>query len=292
VTDRYRRLLDGLIAVVGFGALTLAGLVAYAPGLVPVGTIASVLSTGTTVLLVGGGTVALVAMVTHRTLFEEDEDDTTVRIPTPPAAVERDRSDVDTAGDWIDDRLSELRGDEDDAESSRYDSVVESRVVQRVRDLAVDVVAEAESCSEREAHDMLASGTWTDRPRARVLLGDDVPGLPLRVRFVDWASGEAFDRQVRATVEELAAIAAVDLEVTLAPERVETDDEDPWVSRTPETDPDLPDAGGDGFYRPDMFDDDGSVADLDLEGDPDGGVDTEADIEHDSGATAAGGETL
>lgn len=291
----YRRLVDGILAVVGFGALTLAGLVAYAPGLVPVETIKSVLSPGMATLLVGGGAVALVAMVTHQALFEEADENTSIQIPTPPSAIEKERSDIDTAGDWIDNRLSELRGESEDAESARYDSVVEARVTQRVRDLAVDVLTEAESCSQSEAQDMLASGAWTDRPRARVLLGDDVRGLPLTVRFRDWASGEGYDRQVRAAVEELATIAAIDLEVTLAPEQVEDDrEEDPWTTTTG-TGTDLSDTGGDGFYRPGMFDDDGSVADLelDLDEESDRESDLEAELDHNSEATSrAGGETL
>jgi hypothetical protein len=252
------RVVDGLLATVGVTALLLAVLVAYAPSVVPVGAVESVLTPATASLVLGVGAVGAVAAVAHRALFREDGDgdDPAVTLPTPPVAAERDRADVETPGDWIDDRLATLRGETGDADGTGYASFVETRVAQRIRELAVDVVADAESCSEREAQRMIDDGTWTDRPRAKVLLGDDVPDLPLSVRVRDWASGERVDRQVRATVEELAALTTVDLESELAPDRVETGDGsgEPWPTPDPGA-VDLEDADPEGFYRPGMFDD-------------------------------------
>jgi hypothetical protein len=82
----------------------------------------------------------------------------------------------------------------------------------RVRSLAVDVLRETGTDDPEAA---LATGEWTDDPRAAAYLGDDVP-LPVRVRVTDWASGDPYRRRVEATVAELSAVAGVETEVAEA----------------------------------------------------------------------------
>lgn len=82
----------------------------------------------------------------------------------------------------------------------------------RIRSLAVDVLREAGTDDPEAA---LATGEWTDDPRAAAYLGTDVP-LPVRIRVADWASGDPYRRRVEATVAELSAIAGVETEVAEA----------------------------------------------------------------------------
>jgi hypothetical protein len=82
----------------------------------------------------------------------------------------------------------------------------------RVRSLAVDVLREAGTDDPETA---LATGEWTDDPRAAAYLGEDVP-LPVRMRVVDWAGGDPYRRRVAATVTELSAVAGVETEVAEA----------------------------------------------------------------------------
>lgn len=81
-----------------------------------------------------------------------------------------------------------------------------------VQSVAVDVLRSDAGYEFDELRDALESGTWTDDPRAATYLGSGV-ALPIRLRVIDWASGDPYRRQVRATVVELAEIAGVETEV-------------------------------------------------------------------------------
>ncbi|MFC7195683.1 hypothetical protein ACFQL4_15365 [Halosimplex aquaticum] len=84
-------------------------------------------------------------------------------------------------------------------------------VERTIRRVAIHVLREE---TDREFDDLSAAldeGTWTDDPRAAAFLGD--ADLPVRLRVIDWASGDPYRRQVDATVTELAAIADVETEV-------------------------------------------------------------------------------
>ncbi|WP_254274034.1 DUF7269 family protein [Haloarcula marina] len=62
----------------------------------------------------------------------------------------------------------------------------------------------ATGCSAADAERAVETGTWTDDRRAAQFVGgDEVPALPLPMRLRDWASGEGFDRKVRATISEI-----------------------------------------------------------------------------------------
>jgi|GEM_PF-2561086 len=88
------------------------------------------------------------------------------------------------------------------------------QVRRRLESLAVDAVAESEGIDRAAAAARVADGSWTERRRAAVLLGDDVVPLAPSVRLLDWASGRPFGRQVDAAVVEIAERAGVETEVS------------------------------------------------------------------------------
>lgn len=88
------------------------------------------------------------------------------------------------------------------------------QVRRRLESLAVDAVAESEGIDRVAAAARVADGSWTERRRAAVLLGDDVVPLAPSVRLLDWASGRPFGRQVDAAVVEIAERAGVETEVS------------------------------------------------------------------------------
>lgn len=270
-----------VLAVVGVGALTLSIVVALAPGLLPVGALTAILAP----LVANPALVALVAvglavLPLYRVVAGSPRNPPSVTLPDPPSA--RDHEDVETAGEWVDDRLAKVRGDQ--AVNTQVGlAITRKRVIDRVEELAIDVITDTESCSRTVAREKLREGAWTDRPRARVLLGGEaVDDLPLAVRIRDWASGEAFERRVRAAVGELAEMAGVETEGSLAPDpaTVESDDtpETTWQpdedlrSRSDWTDEDGElDPGG--LYRREMFEEadagDGAASAADV-ADPEG----------------------
>lgn len=91
----------------------------------------------------------------------------------------------------------------------------ERRVRETLEEAAVTAVARSEGISRAAAAERVADGSWTDSPRAAVLLGDaGVATVPLRHRIVDWLYGNPFERRVNAAVVEIAARADVETEVT------------------------------------------------------------------------------
>lgn len=119
-------------------------------------------------------------------------------------------SDGIEVGDGIDEAIAAV--DEKESGVQRYRD--RRDVHGRITRVAVAVLTESEGVSREEAANMLEDGRWTDRPRAAVFLGgSDVPPLPLTIRIRDWLSGHAFERQVRATIVELAERAGVETEV-------------------------------------------------------------------------------
>lgn len=88
------------------------------------------------------------------------------------------------------------------------------RVRHSLHELAVAVVADSEGIPRSAAAERVADGTWTDRRRAAVLLGEDVRPLGPTVRLLDWASGRPFERQVTAAVVEIADRAGAETEVS------------------------------------------------------------------------------
>jgi hypothetical protein len=288
--------LRGGVALVGVVSLLLAVGMAFLPGLVPTGPLEALFGSSALVLSsVWVVAIALAGMTVYRAL-EDDHARPSVSLPTLPSDADPDRSEVDTAGDRVDARLAKVRGDA--TVKSRVEiAISKKRVRERVRELAVDVITDTESCSGRTAHEKLDRGIWTDRPRARVFLGGpDVPDLPLGTRIRDWASGEAFERQVRAALEELAEMAGVDAGESLAPDPVGLDETvgepDWWTSAgagaglEPELDLRSADAfESTGLYRREMFTASGDVAELDLDGPSTVSPDSESEPERNAEAS-------
>lgn len=110
----------------------------------------------------------------------------------------------DAVGTQLDDYLDEIGGMVEPGYDDLYTSY---RVRKNLESLAVDVVADAADCPRERAREHVAAGTWTDDVRAAAFVGGpDAPDRPLAMRIPDWANGATYDRQVRATVDELAAI--------------------------------------------------------------------------------------
>jgi len=206
-------MLVGVCSVVG------AALVVAAPWLVPPAALEGVL-----VLLANEATVVLLAVVAGllglRTVYrgEPRSDEAEIELPPPPAERERRREGgVRTAGQSLDELLDRIADPE--RESRGIDRLIDKgQVRDQVRATAVDVLVDTGGYTPEVAGEHLDRGTWTDRPRAAAFLGDR--SLPLEVRIVDWFSGEAFERQVRAAVEELADLAGVETGSGMAPEPV------------------------------------------------------------------------
>lgn len=80
----------------------------------------------------------------------------------------------------------------------------------QLRRVAIDVLRESHGIAKREARTALDDGTWTDSRRAAAFLGgNDAPRPTVATRIRDWASGNRFERQVRATVDEIARLSDV-----------------------------------------------------------------------------------
>jgi len=213
-----RSAVDGTVFAVGVVALVLAVAVALGgPATAPlVAALSPVFGPGWVALggLLAGGLAVYTAY--ERSATNPHETETAVDVPRPPSR--RDRETVRTDGGRVDVLIEEIQADDLDDDVSQVDaSINRKRVRDRLRRAAVDAVQEAEDCGPEEAGRMLATGEWTDRPRARAFLGDDVPRLPLSVRLRDWASGERFERRASATVEEIATLSGVDYGESIAP---------------------------------------------------------------------------
>ncbi len=236
-----RSVVDGAVFVVGVVALMLAGAVTFGGAAADplVTALAPVFGPGWVAL--GGLLAGALAVYTayERSAMEPTARATAVDVPRPPSR--RERESVQTAGGRVDALIEEIQADDLDGDVSRVDVTVNrKRVRDRVRQTAVEVLVDTKGYTPEEAGRALATGEWTDRPRARAFLGDDVPRLPLSVRLLDWASGEGFERQASAAIEEVAAIAGVDYGASIAPPPVggEPEERSPvdWPPEPPEDD--------------------------------------------------------
>lgn len=237
-----RSVVDGVVFVVGVVALALAGVVTFGGAAADplVAVLAPVFGPGWVALggLFAGGLAVYTAY--ERSAMEPTASATVVSVPRPPSR--RDGDAVQTAGGRVDTMIEEIQADDLDNDVSRVDaSVNRKRVRDRVRQVAVEVVVDARNCTPEEAGEMIANGEWTDRPRAQVFLGDDVPRLPLSVRLRDWASGERFERRASVAIEEIAATAGIDYGESIAPSPVGVDPERErspvdWPPEPPEED--------------------------------------------------------
>ncbi|PSQ60224.1 hypothetical protein BRD18_01565 [Halobacteriales archaeon SW_7_71_33] len=218
-----RSLVDGAVFAVGFAALVAAVVVAFGGPLGDplVGALAPVF--GSWLVGVGGLLAGGLAVYTAYERSRLPDPETDASVPVPPSRQET--TSVATAGGRLDALIEEVHADDLDDDVSRVDvSVNRKRVRDRVREVAVETLTDTRDCSPEAAGEMLVTGSWTDRPRARVFLGRGVAPLPLSVRLRDWASGEGFRRRARATIEEIATQAGVDHGESIAPAPVGVDE--------------------------------------------------------------------
>jgi len=194
----------------GLGALSLLGALAVVvlPGTVlePVRFTAATARSLRSLALLLGVFVGLFGLyVVARRDPPDDADDGAGSVDLASLRPERSHGPSgDAVGTRLDAHLDRIGGLVDRRYDDRYTAY---KVEQSLEALAVAVVAEAADCSRERAADHVAAGTWTDDVRAAAFLGGpDAPDRPLAMRIRDWTNGAAYDRQVRATVDELAAI--------------------------------------------------------------------------------------
>ena len=113
---------------------------------------------------------------------------------------------VSHAGEDIDEPFEELTDIDASLSSEAYDAK-ERRVRLQLRETAVTVVADTMDISVQDARERVDDGSWTDDPRVAAFLGPKAPRLPLDVRIEDWFSGDAFERTVRQTIDEIERLA-------------------------------------------------------------------------------------
>lgn len=199
----------GWKVLAGLGVATLAAGVAVVvePGLVPQLRTDTV-RTLRTAALVLGGVVGLVGLYSAYHRNDGDAPDAgpeDVERVAPPAGTGSAGNDV--PGGRLDEAVETIGG----RVHGTDDVYTVSKVRSSLRGLAIRVIARTAECSRDRAADHVHDGTWTEDVRAAAFLArNGAADLPLSIRIRDWASGRAFERQVEATVDELAARMGVD----------------------------------------------------------------------------------
>ncbi|WP_435362025.1 DUF7269 family protein [Haloarchaeobius sp. DFWS5] len=205
---RRRQLLYGIgtasflaAAALAFLPLSLEPLRPYVTGILT--------NTGTVLFLgLAGGAVGALHLYTTKTngpIDGGDEDDyatSAQRFGVPEEATYQAR---ESAGANIDDSVEKLTGELPGSRAKNWWQSRERLEVEgAIRTAAIDVLMSSENCSHDEAKAHLDNGTWTDDPRAAAFLGPEAPELPIKMQFYDWLSGEAYERHVTHTVDEIA----------------------------------------------------------------------------------------
>lgn len=209
-----------LVAAVGVVALAFALVV----GVVPRGYVPQIaVGLGETLrgaVLVGGGLLGLFGLysLSEGALTGGDDGNATrtgnryagTSDPIELATLTRERLGATGVGIGreLDAELERIGGLVD--ETSRSESYRAYKVQQNLGELAVRVLTSETAWSASEARQRIETGAWTDDPRAAAFLSDETVVLPVTLRLTDWANGEAFRRQVEATVAELARYVEVE----------------------------------------------------------------------------------
>jgi len=144
----------------------------------------------------------------HRDTGLED-DGTPGSIELPATRPERAHGQPTVAvGTELDEQLADLDRIVHESNTEAYEVYTLER---SLRGLAVRVVASTSGWTVERAREHVDDGTWTDDVRAAAFVADeDGPTRPPSVRLRDWAHGTPIERQVKATVDELAALMEVD----------------------------------------------------------------------------------
>lgn len=192
-----RRALDAVaVSAVGAAAATVAGVT-------PAWLVQSLASVARPVLgVLGVACVVLVLLGWNR----DASDDWTETLRE--AAPERVPAGVGTPpGAWV----TLAAGEENRiAEASLVGQSGDAVARDRLIEAATAAVAADRGVDEETAAEMVASGEWTDDPRAAAYLADgETPTVPPGVRLRDWLAGERTPRRVRAAVREIRRRVAV-----------------------------------------------------------------------------------
>jgi len=203
-----------LVAGVGVLALSLAVLSAFVPvvGDVVAGSLGLVF--GSPVIVVVAGLVGGGYGLAHLYLNGKRESTTAPLVGMTPERAHYPEHRV--SGDDVDESVETVGGELPESSAKNWWTYRERNdVTSTLAELAVRVLANEHDVDADRAEELVASGAWTDDDRAAAFLGDDDAGaLPLRVQFVDWLSGEAYQRRVTATVEAIARHAGVSTAAT------------------------------------------------------------------------------
>lgn len=212
-----------LVGAVGYGALALALVAAFVPGAGDAIAATVGVVFGTPLVVVAGGLVA--GAYGLKRLYETGNAGTEPESLTarPPERAHYPASSV--SGENVDESVEAVGAALPEASAKDWWSYRERNdVTTTLRTLATDVLASEHDVSRADAAEMLAVGSWTDDDRAAAFLGgDEAAVLPLRVQFVDWLSGRAYERRAEATVDAVARHAGLS---STAVGAEETDDEE------------------------------------------------------------------
>ncbi|MFC5366429.1 DUF7269 family protein [Salinirubrum litoreum] len=208
---------ETLLGGIGVGGLLLAGLLVFAPWLLPTGLLEAVgrglLANRGAVVLLGVVTVLYAAVTVVPTGGPDDptepDDEWFDRVTPTETAWARS-----VAGREIDVTLAAENDDRDEvvAWRRRYNRREARR---QLRSAVVETLIDTRRIDRSAAERLVNTGQWTDAQRAGAFLagvpgrGSDgvrPPQLPLGTRLRDWLSGEGFDRNVEVTVAELVAL--------------------------------------------------------------------------------------
>ncbi|WP_257297710.1 hypothetical protein [Haloarchaeobius sp. FL176] len=192
-----------LLTAIGSASLLGALVLAFLP--VPLTSLrgpVTALANGTTIALLG-----LAAAVLGVVRIVQGRDDPS---PEPPSLGTPEAANYDSVGETghdLDETIESVDGTlREPGPTEWWEARERNNVEDEIRAAAVSVLARNHDCSPEEAAAMLEAGTWTTDPRARSFLGGaDAPEPPLKMQFYDWLSGEAYDRHVEHTVDEIAA---------------------------------------------------------------------------------------
>lgn len=201
-------LLRPLLSVVGAGALVLGVVAAFVPGVgdAVAGSVGVVVGSPAIVVLVtlAGGLYGLFHL--YRTGSAGSRTNPLVGL-APERAHYGNHS---VSGEDIDESVEAVGGELPESEAKDWWTYREKNDVRSALEtVSVRVLASEHDVSSDAAKRLVESGEWTRDPRAAAFLGSDAPELPLKLQFVDWLSGEAYQRRVEATVDEIARHAGV-----------------------------------------------------------------------------------
>lgn len=200
-----------VFSLAGVVALAAAVVVAAFPGLVEAAVGADAvrqLRSGAPLLGAVVGALGLYGLY-DRHESPEYESDETVELPaadpetTPEAEQLVVGSDVDELLESIDGRVDPYNG---------LEASYAADIRRELRETAERAIVDSTGVSEPVAAAAIEDGSWTDDQRAASFLGGDgVSEPPLGVQLRDWASGEAFDRKVGATIDAIQRVERGDI---------------------------------------------------------------------------------